>query len=279
MKHYLLQTSLLVAAVSSFIASLVLYSGTLAESSIITEDDRNTTISATNDELPAHIQNDNFALGEYYFVQDADSADRYDLDKAKYHYLAAIRKNPVEHPSAWYQVARIDFVEGRLSSAIFNLEKQQEYFGDNLPNVYYMLGLTYGYLALETESQQHWQLAEENFIRYMEYAPESAWPRVDLAWVYFSQGKYEAMLPVLETGLEYNPDQAWLLNTYGLALLNTGDREAARQTLLRAQRAYKKLTVDDWQQAYQENDPQSWNRNFELFGDIIDSNLLLASQR
>jgi len=264
-------------ALCFFIGALVLSANMSEPSSAVTRD-QSTTNNTSDSELPAHMPNDNYALGEYYFIQNTDSADRYDLQKAKYYFLEAIKENPTQHNKAFYNVGRIDLVKSRFVSAIYHFEKQQEYFGDDIPNVYYMLGLTYGFFALETDSQQHWQLAEENFIRFMEYSPESAWPRVDLAWVYFSQGKYEAMLPILEKGLEHNPEQAWLLNTYGLALLNTGDKEAARQAFLRAQQAYKKLTVGDWQQAYVENDPQSWNRNFELFGDIIESNLFLASQ-
>jgi hypothetical protein len=50
----------------------------------------------------------------------------------------------------------------------------------------YMLGLSYGYLGLETDDPEDWQRAEDNFIKFMEYAPQSPWPKVDLAWVYFS---------------------------------------------------------------------------------------------
>lgn len=220
---------------------------------------------------------DNFELGEYYFNQRADSNGTYELEKAHAHYLAAVRAAPRRHVTAWYQLGRIDFVQGRLDGAVYKFNKQIEFFGDELPNVYYMLGLTYGYKAMETDDPTDWQQAEAGFQTFMEYAPYAPWPRVDLAWVYFSQGKYEEMLPLLEEGLEHEPDNAWLLNTYGLALMNTGATEEAHKQFTKAHAAASQLTVDDWAAAYSGNNPQEWGAGLAEFRHIIAENMALTA--
>lgn len=232
---------------------------------------------------PAAIAGDSLALGEYYFNQPPYSDGQiYDLDKARHHYnqsiVEAIRQGDAPPKLAWYQLARIDFVEGKYDGSISKLNQQLLVHADALPQTYYMLGLAYGYRALETDADSDWQAAEDGFKTFMEFSPQAPWPRVDLAWIYFAQGKYESMLPILETGLEFNGEHAWLLNTYGLALLNTGDTMGARQALRQAQQSYEALSVQDWERAYSGNDPQHWNRNFELFGDTIAYNLSLAEE-
>jgi tetratricopeptide (TPR) repeat protein len=233
---------------------------------------------------PESIADDHFALGEYYFNQPPyNNAEVYDLEKAQHHYnqsiIQAVNRGEAVPTFTWYNLARIDFVQARLDGAVSKLEKQLVVHGDAVPQTYYMLGLAYGYRALETESVADWEAAEAGFVKFMEYAPDSPWPRVDLAWVYFGQGKFKEMLPLLEEGIAISSDHAWLLNTYGLALLNTGDRAGALQAFTQAQQAYQNLTVADWQQAYSENDPSYWNRNFELFGATIDYNLSLAEEK
>lgn len=222
--------------------------------------------------------NDPYELGEYYFNQQ-EGKGSYDLTKARHYYTEALRKDPMGYPRAWYQLGRIDFIEGKFSSAIYKFEKQIEYFGDEVPNVYYMLGLTYGYLARETGEEVDWQKAEAFFQRFIGFTQASPWPRVDLAWVYFSQGKYAEMLPVLEEGLVYEPNHAWLLNTYGLALLNIDERERAHEQFLKARDAADALTVEDWGRAYTGNDPKSWEGGLAEFRAVIEYNIEMSESR
>lgn len=202
--------------------------------------------------------------------------ETYNLTLARAAFTRQLMLNPTFSEFSWYRLGRIDFVEGEFRSALYKFNEQISYFGDAVPNVYYMLGLTYGYLAQETGSEEDWQQAEESFLTFMRYAPTSPWPRVDLAWVYFAQGNYEAMVPILEEGLQYEPDQPWLLNTYGLALLNTGETERARAIFMRAAEEAEKLTVEDWGEAYSGNDPQTWESSLEIFRNTIKDNLALT---
>lgn len=219
---------------------------------------------------------DDFDKGQYYFNHDGDPAPSYDLSKARKFYVKVVEEDPSTNPMAWYQIGRIDFLRGNFSSAIEKFEKQIEYFGDDVPNVYYMLGLTNGYKARQTGDAEDWRAAAEGFSTFLEYEPESPWGRTDLAWVYFAQGEYESMLPVLEEGLQYAPDNPWLLNMYGLALLNTGQKGAAVENFTKAKEYATTLTPKAWGSAYPGNNPSDWAQGLREFRTAIDNNLALA---
>jgi tetratricopeptide (TPR) repeat protein len=218
----------------------------------------------------------NFELGQYYFNADDNPNGPYDLEKAQRYFTVALSEDPRGNSLLWYQLGRIDFLNGRFVSAIYKFNKQIEYFGDSAPNVHYMLGLAYAYQAQISDDESDWQHAEDSFKTYLTLDPQSPWAHVDLSWVYFSEGKYEEMLPVLEEGLAKEPDQPWLLNMYGLALFNTGDAEGARDSLTRAKAAADKLTVGAWGSAYPGNDPKNWKEGLDSFREAIEKNLALA---
>ena len=219
---------------------------------------------------------DPFTLGQYYFNHLDDQEGEYNLEKARHYFQTAIAEDPAANQLVWYQLGRIDFLEGSFDQAIYNFEKQIEYFGDSLPNVHYMLGLTYAYQARRYGRIEVWPKAEEEFKKFLTFRPASPWARTDLAWIYFSQGKYEEMLPVLELGLETNPDHPWLLNMYGLALLNTNQKEQAAAHFDRALTAADALTVEDWGKAYPGNDPAVWPEGLAEFRAAIANNLELS---
>ena len=220
---------------------------------------------------------DHFTLAQYYFNHDGDPAPPYDLEKARAHFSAYLLKEPKGNRLAWYQLGRIDFLEGKYANAIYKFNRQIEYFGNSAPNVHYMLGLTYGYRARDTGSAEDWRRAAEGFQTYLELDPKSPWAHVDLAWVYFAQGKYEEMLPIVERGLALAPESPWLHNMYGLALLNTGERERAHEHFTRAHDGALKLTVEEWGSAYPGNDPGSWPKGLEGMRNAIAHNLELSA--
>jgi lipoprotein NlpI len=219
---------------------------------------------------------DDFERGQYYFNADEDPSGPYDLEKAREAYTRVIQKQPSENTSVWYQLGRIDFLEGKFDAALYKFDKQIEYHADTLPHVYYMRGLTYGFAAQESGDSDQWLIAESDFIKYLSFNPDSPWGRTDLAWIYFAQGKYTEMLPVLDEGLRINPSHPWLLNMYGLALLNTGERQKAHEHFLTALEEAKKLTDSDWGRAYPGNAPTSWDAGLKAFIDAIESNIELT---
>lgn len=221
-----------------------------------------------------------FELAEYYFNHGGEG--EYDLAKARKHYGLVIINadeggiDASEVHQSWYQLGRIDFLEGKFDAAIYKFNRLLDLYGEVIPNVHYMLGLTYGYKARKNDSDEDWQAGADAFSTFIDFAPESPWPRVDLAWIYFSQGKYEEMKPVLEKGLEYRPDNPWLLNMYGLALLNTDNKEEAGNYFAKAKESASLLTEEDWGQSYPGNNPEIWGEGLAEFRSIIEHNLELS---
>ncbi len=220
---------------------------------------------------------DPFALGEYYFNSNNEVDGHYDLKLARQYYTQAIEEGS-EEELVWYQLGRIDFLEGKFDAAIFKFEKQISLHGDAVPNVYYMKGLVYGYKARKSGEEKDWQAAEENFTKFINYSPESPWTRTDLSWVYFSQGKFAEMLPVLEGGLLYEPYNPWLLNMHGLALLNMGHKKEAREQFLQAKEYASYLEPEEWGRIYPGNDPDAWEQGVVEFQSLIEKNLNLTSE-
>lgn len=218
-----------------------------------------------------------FLLGQYYFNVGGDARGPYDLAKARTAYTYALEQDPRGNELAWYQLGRIDFLEGHFISARYKFQKQIEYFGDSVPNVYYMVGLASAYEAQVSGDNADWQRAEEGFIEYIKRDPTGPWAHVDLSWVYFSQGRYEDMIPTLEEGLAQNPDHPWLLNMYGLALLNVGKKGEALDAFERALRAAEEFTPAEWGLAYPGNNPTQWNEGLDSFKESIQKNIELAA--
>lgn len=212
-------------------------------------------------------------LAESYF----GGAQGYDLTCVRAAYSRALELNPRGSVSSWHQLGRVDFLEGKFNAAIYKFNKQIEYFGDLLPNVHYMLGLTYGYMARVSGRESDWEHAEDEFKKYLEHGQDEWPPRVDLAWIYFSQGKYEEMKPLLEEALEMYPNNPWLLNMYGLALQNTGDQKDAYQYFTRALSEADKLSTEDWGKAYPGNDPGSYPKGLAEMRAAIAHNVEISS--
>lgn len=214
-------------------------------------------------------------LGDAYF----GGSKGYDLGCARLLYERSLELDPRGSMSAWHQLGRIDFLEGKFESAIDKFLQQIEYFGDALPNVHYMIGLTYGFEAQKTGKAEIWKAAEESFVRYIALDPLSPWARVDMSWVLFSQGKYEEMKPYLEEGLLTHPHHPWLLNMYGLALLNTQDIEGAQLYFAAAVHFANTLTTEEWGAAYPGNDPRSWEQGLSEMKLLFKKNLTLANTK
>lgn len=218
-----------------------------------------------------------FDIGQYYFNQDDDPDGPYDLVLARQYFSEVAQLDPKINEQFWYQFGRLEFIEGHLDEALAKFERQIEYFGEKQPNVLYMKGLTYGYKARQTNDPKDWKEAELAFINFLPHAPASPWTRTDLAWVYFSQGKYEEMKPILEEGLTFRPNNPWLLNMYGLALMNTDDPEGALKAFINARAAADVLTEADWGKAYPGNHPDLWGDGLSEFRSIIAKNIETVS--
>lgn len=212
---------------------------------------------ALNEKSPAIA----FAAGNYYFEGGA-----YDTEKAKARYLETLALAP-QYPGVHYQLSRIYFIEGRLPDALTEINKELEYYPE-YKRSHYVRGLVYGYL-------EWYELAAEDFEEFLRWKPESWAGHNDLAWIYFSMGEYPKVLDVAERGLKYNPDNVWLLNSYGLALMNVGRKDEARSALEKASVLAAAMNPDAWGRAYPGNDPRIYGEGLAAFRASIERNLKL----
>lgn len=213
---------------------------------------------------------DPFLLGQHYFNSDNATDGVYDLKRAAYYYGQAVTEDPGKYPLAWYQLARVMFVQGRLYESLQYLDKQEAYFQDQIPNIYYMRGLVYGFLAKRTGDAAHWEKAAENFTKFTEHVPGSIYGFIDLSWIYFAQGKYDEMLETVAPFRE--SDNPWIQNMYGLALLNTGKASEAHDAFAKAEELASGLTTHDWGKVYPGNDPRLWDPGLESFRSAVKAN-------
>lgn len=171
------------------------------------------------------------------------------------------------------------FVQGHLDHALFAFGEQQRYFQDEIPNVHYMTGLTYLFIARQSSNEHDWQQAARGFTTFLFFYPDNIWARVDLATVYFGQGQFEEMLPVLRPAIQSDPDNPWVLNMLGLALLRQGDRNGARERFAAALMHAEALTPTDWGRVNPGNDPAERDEGLRAFIDTIQHNLELIDEK
>lgn len=205
-------------------------------------------------------------IGNHYF--NVDGKGRYDLKKAEEYFYAALNFNP-NITDAWHQLARIDFLRGDFDEALQKINTQIELHGKELMPSYYIRGLILGYMGRYEESEQ-------DFLTFLEWDPTNWATHNDLAWVYFSQGRFEDAAKIAKKGLEYNPGNPWLLNMYGVSLMNLGNNEDAREMLERAYMEAQLLTESVWHWAYPGNDPMSAARGVREFQEVVGKNLNLV---
>lgn len=205
-------------------------------------------------------------LGNYYFNVYNDGV--YDLDRAGKHFERALAIDPnVEW--AWYQLSRIDFLQGKFTPAREKMNKQLELHGDSIMASYYIRGLINGYAG-------RFKDAEKDFLKFLSWKEKSWAAHNDLAWVYFSQGEYKKAEEIAREGLIFSPNNVWLLNSLGVSLLNLGKKGEARDVFLRARDAAALLTDIDWGRAYPGNDPLSAAPGLAGMKKAIEKNIELV---
>jgi hypothetical protein len=214
------------------------------------------------------------ALAEYYFAPS-----QYDLDKAKYYYHLATKKEPERSAIAWYQLSRIEFLRGNFDIGLSHLRQKISRFGDEIPNAYYMKGLIYAFRADWYGNRDDWNRSAEQFLTFLTYYPQSPWARIDLAWVYFSTEQYEEMRKILEPIKNQEVTNPWFLNMYALALFHNNELESAATTITNASHHIQAITTDDWATVYPENNPKDWAAGLEEFKIAIEKNLTLITSR
>jgi len=251
--------SFLVVAVLVIFASF--YAGGVSPASFVWKvfGNANVALWLNRDDAPLAME-----IGKYYFNDGA-----YDLGKAKKAFEKAKQIDP-ELLGSRYQLSRIDFIQSRFQSALV-LVNEELALHPEFDRSYYLRGLIYGYSGKLS-------LAAEDFQKFLETHEKSWAAHNDLAWIYFRQGEFEKVALTAKKGLEWNPDNVWLLTTYGTALLNLNKKDEAKRILTQALEKAEALTLEEWGKAYPGNNPEEYERGLRVMRNTIRSNLELVNK-
>ena len=205
-----------------------------------------------------------FTIAEYFFNKGS-----YDIALAEKYYRRAIALEP-GHLLAHYQLGRILFIQGKFGSALAEIDEVLR-VDPEYEKAYYMLGLINGYAG--DLDQAIYGFSE--FIKRDDFN----WAgHNDLAWIYFKKGDYQKTKEVAAMGVKNAPYNPWINNIYGMALLNLGETEAARDALTVALRESEKMIPEDWGKSYPGNDPAVYAKGLEETRTVIRHNLALLDK-
>lgn len=205
-------------------------------------------------------------IGNYYFGVGQDGV--YELVQAEKYFKRALMLDP-QVSDAWHQLARIDFLQRNFIGALEKINKQIEIHGDSFMASYYVRGLINGYL-------KNFEQAEADFKKFLEWDNTNWAVHNDLAWIYFQKGEFENAEKITRRGLGFAPNNAWLLTSLGVSLLNLDKKGEAKLYLLKAKDASEKLTEADWQKAYPGNNPLWSQTGLGKMRETIEFNLNLV---
>jgi tetratricopeptide (TPR) repeat protein len=204
-----------------------------------------------------------FDIGNYYFGGGA-----YNLSKSEEYYKKALSLND-SLKSLHYQMARLYFIKNELSRARHEINKELELYPD-FKRSYYVRGLINGY-------DNKLEDAESDFVEFLKWKKDSWAGYNDLAWVYFRTGDYKKVLITADSGLKYYPDSVWLLNSKGVALVNLGQKNEARDVLTKALYIAENMDASEWGSAYPGNNPEIYGDGLEAVRESIKRNIDLIS--
>lgn len=216
------------------------------------------------DNIKSAIAERNFSKANYYF-----NGGDYNLKKARQFYEKAIIWNS-QLPFLNYQLARLDFIENNFKSALKHINKEleiQPYFSRS----YYVRGLINVYAG-------NYQLAIEDFKKFLENNSQSWAGLTDLSFAYLKAGDYYGAEQAARKGLNYYPNNPWLNMNLGTALLNLGDFSEAKNAYRESLNGFSQLSKEDFQRAYPGNNPQDIAIGLESVIKAVEFNIDLAQR-
>jgi tetratricopeptide (TPR) repeat protein len=195
--------------------------------------------------------------GKYYTTT-------YNIDTAEYFLLKA---NSFDKKLIWnnYQLSRINFIKGDLSTAIVYADAELRYFPDNC-RTHYIRGLTYGY-------KNDLDAAIADFEQFNVCYPNSWAGHNDLSWFWFRKGNMQKVIEVVEKVIKNNDTNPWIQNTYGTALMNVGRNVEALAAFEKAKKTAAYMTPVNWGAAYPGNDPAIYEKGLKAMRDTVDKNI------
>lgn len=174
-------------------------------------------------------------------------------------------------PFGHYQLSRTFFIKGNLERALEEANNELKLYPKNI-RVYYILGLTYGYLNRELE-------AIEAFSTFIEAAPKSWAARNDKAWLQFRLGDIDGAISTIEPILSHSKDNPWIQNTYGTLMMNKKRYTEAKEAFSNAKRVADLYTPKEWAISYPGNDSRIYEVGLNAFRESINDNLKLLEEK
>ena len=183
------------------------------------------------------------------------------------------RATELGHPPQWanYQLSRVNFINGRQGEAVKYADKELELYPENC-RTNYVRGLAYAY-------DDKLNRAIENFQAFNICFPDSWAGHNDLAWFYFRDGDYESAKKTIEQVINKYPTNPWIQNSYGVALMNSGDLMKAVYAFAAANRVASAMTESDWGAAYPGNDSDIYGEGLEAMRKTIKENMILLQSK
>ena len=166
-----------------------------------------------------------------------------------------------------YQLSRIYFIKGDFDKAIIQADLELVYHPDNC-RTHYIRGLTYGYM-------DNLDYAIKDFQKFNTCFPNTWAGYNDLSWFWFRKGDMKKVVEIINTVKEIYPQNPWIQNTYGVALMNLKRYGEAEIAFKNAKIGIESMTYKDWGRAYPGNNPSVYKEGFEAMKKSIDENLVL----
>ncbi|HWO07160.1 MAG TPA: hypothetical protein VNM40_01095 [Candidatus Paceibacterota bacterium] len=196
---------------------------------------------------------------------NAVDASEYDILRAEYYFREALRLDP-SMPLVRHELARIAFLRGLFSSALWLIDEEIRLNPEPSPSSYYMRALIKGF-------SQDYLGAVEDYETYFALAPANWGAINDYAWVLLKASAPSVALEALEWGLREWPNNPWLLNSTAIALFELGRYEEAREAASRAAAEVEHVTRAEWLYAYPGNDPLVAGEGLAAFQEAVRANL------
>lgn len=205
-----------------------------------------------------------YQYGTGYF--DATHPELYDIDRAEMFFNESRELDPL-HTLTYHQLARIEFLRGDFYHALVLIDKSITLQGEsvNLSSVY-VRGLILGFMGRYDEAARSFEI-------FLAEYPGN-WAAVnDYAWVLLKAGRAKDAAAATMEGLEYFPDNPWLLNSHATALYELGEDAGAYISVQKASMAVEKLMGAEWLRAYPGNDPKIAEEGIAAFKKAIAENM------
>ena len=203
-----------------------------------------------------------FQKGQYYY-----NGGEFNIAEAQmWYYWADVFDTKIS--LLHYQWARTYLVSSEFEKGIAEINQELWNYPDN-KRAYYVKGLLDSYADRNDD-------AVADFKAFIEWKPDGWAAYADLSWVYLKKKSYQDVINTTNAGLEYFPQNPWLLSNQGLAYYRLGEYESAKGDLEKAKELSEKITLDEWKRAYPGNDPRGAEKGVNDVRAIISYNLMLS---